>query len=106
MAKWLMVVETNCKDGSREAEYNDWYDNTHLPDVLEVPGFTKATRYENVRPAEGKGKFLASYEIETEDLDQTMAVLREHLDKKRQQGRMTDLLERVSVGHYRQISSR
>ena len=106
MAKWLLVGETNCNDATREAEFNDWYDNIHLPDVLETPGFIRATRYENTEPSEGKGKFLATYEIETDDLDQTMKALGENMGKKRAEGRMTGLIELVSRGVYKHISSR
>ena len=74
MAKWLLVVETNCVDTAREAEFNEWYDKTHLPDVLETPGFVRATRYENTNPPEGKGRFLATYEIGADDIDQVMKV--------------------------------
>ena len=106
MAKWLLVVETNSNDPAREAEFNEWYDKIHLPDVLETPGFIKATRYENLRPSEGKGKFLALYDIEADDIDQAMKALGEIMAKKTEEGRMTNLLEVVSLGYYKQISSR
>ena len=105
MAKFLFVVETNCADAAREAEFNEWYDKIHLPDVLETPGYIKATRYENTEPSEGKGKFLATYEIETDDIDETMATLYKNLDKKRVEGRFSELLVRVSRTIYRQTSS-
>jgi hypothetical protein len=105
MAKWLMVVGTNCTDATREAEFNEWYDKIHLPDVLETPGFIRATRYENAEPAEGQAKFLALYEIETDDFDSFMKAHSEDLDKKRSQGRFSELLVVVSRGIYKQISS-
>ena len=37
MAKYILEVRTNCSDPEKEAEYNDWYNNIHLPDVLETP---------------------------------------------------------------------
>jgi len=106
MAKWLLVVETNCNDTTREAEFNAWYDNTHLPDVLETTGVIRATRYENTNPPEGKGKFLATYEIETDDINQTMKALGENLGKKSAEGRMSGLAELVSSGYYKHIGSR
>ena len=106
MAKWLLVVETNSNDPAREVEFNEWYDNIHLPDVLEAPGFIKATRYENLNPSEGKGKFLALYDIEADDIDQAMKGLRETFAKKSGEDRMSPLLEAVSRGAYKQISSR
>lgn len=106
MAKFLFVVQTNCKDAAREAEFNRWYDNVHLPDILENPGFISATRYEDVEPAKGKAKYIATYEIETDDIDATMKAMRENVDKKRAQGRMSELTVVVSRGLYRRISSR
>ena len=106
MTKWLLVVETNCNDATREAVFNNWYDNIHLPDVLETPGFIRATRYENTDTPEGRGKFLATYEIETDDIKQTMKAMGENLGKKRAEGRMIGLIELVSSGYYKQISSR
>jgi len=105
MAKWLLVVYTDSADPSREAEFNEWYDKVHLPDVLPAPGLVRATRYVNTDPNPGLGKFLATYEIESEDIDKTMATIQEHLAKLKGQGRYSDLLVRVSLATYRQMSS-
>ena len=105
MTKWLLVVETNSADAAREAEFNEWYDKIHLPDVLETPGFIKATRYEATKPLEGKAKFLATYEIEADDVDEAMKVLEDNIAKKEAEGRMSELLTLVSMHIYRQISS-
>ncbi len=104
MAKWLLVVETNCADAQHEAEFNEWYDKIHLPHVLETPGFVRATRYENTEPTEGMGKFLAIYEIETNDLDQAMKALEVSMDKERAKGQSGKLGALVSRGVYRQLS--
>ena len=106
MAKWVLVVGTNCADKAREAEFNKWYDEIHLPDVLETPGFTRATRYENTAPSEGQAKFLAIYEIETDDISSFMKVNSENLAKKRAQRRFSDLMVLVTRGTYKQISSK
>ncbi len=105
MAKWLLVVETNCSDAARVAEFNEWYDKTHLPDVLETPGFIRATRYENTEPSAGKAEFLATYEIETDDIDKLMKTNSDNLAKKRAAGRFSELLVIVGRGLYRQTSS-
>jgi len=105
MAKFLLVIQTNSTDATREAEFNEWYDNVHLPDILESPGFINATRYEDTEPAEGKAKFIATYEIETDDIDATMKAMKENVDKKREQGRMSELTVVVSRGLYKQIST-
>ncbi len=105
MDKWLLLVGTNCSDAEREDEFNDWYDNTHLPDVLETPGFLGATRYENAEPSDGQAKFLALYEIETDDIDGFLKLNNENLAKKREEGRFSELLVIVSRGLYRQTGS-
>ena len=105
MAKWLLVVETNCADAARETEFNEWYDKTHLPDVLQTAGFIKATRYENTEPSEGEAKFLAVYEVETDDIDGFMKTVNENMAKKRAEGRFSELLVMVSRGFYKEISS-
>ena len=70
MERWLLTVESNSSDPAREKEFNEWYDNVHLPDVLRIPGIMRAARYENSNATEGQGKFLAFYEIETADAPQ------------------------------------
>ena len=105
MDKWITIVGTNCADPAKEKEYNDWYDNIHLPDVLETPGFIGATRYENTAPQEGEAKFLAIYEIETDDIAAFSKANMENMAKKREAGRISDLLVIVSRGQYKQISS-
>jgi len=105
MERWLLTVESNCCDPSREQEFNEWYDNVHLPDILETPGFVRAIRYENTNPAEGQGKFIAIYEIETDDLASTLTKFDEIINARAKQGRMSDLVAAVGGGLYRQISA-
>jgi len=105
MAKWLLLVETNCADKVREAEFNEWYDKTHLPDVLETPGFVRATRYENTQPSKERAKFLALYEVETDDFDKFLKANNENIAKKRAAGRFSDLMVIVGGCFYKQISS-
>jgi hypothetical protein len=46
----------------REAEFNRWYNEEHVPERLSVPGFLSAARYEAVK---GGPKHLACYELES-----------------------------------------
>jgi hypothetical protein len=105
MERWLLIVETNCSDPGREKEFNQWYDDIQVPDMLETPGIVRATRYENASPGEGQGKFLTLYEIETEDIEKTMAAEWENRVKKEQQGRVSTLSVLVSARLCRQISA-
>ncbi len=105
MEKYVLVVGLNCPDASREGEFNDWYNNIHLPDVLETKGFVRATRWEHIGPKKEDAKFLALYSIEADDIQATMKALQDNLDVKRQAGRMSNLGSLVLMGVYRQINS-
>ncbi|HVB79538.1 MAG TPA: hypothetical protein VNE82_06240 [Candidatus Binataceae bacterium] len=72
MAKYTFVVLTNPTTAAQEAEYNEWYNKIHIPDVLNVPGFVAAQRFKlaetqfaDAKPAH---RYLALYELETDDL--------------------------------------
>lgn len=78
MAKYTFVVLTNPTAG-KEAEYNEWYNGTHIPDVLSVPGFVAAQRFKVSGAQMGKAdhphSYLALYEIETDDIKASLAEL-------------------------------
>jgi hypothetical protein len=95
--QWLLLIESACKDPAREKEFNDWYDRIHIPDVLSgCSDIKRATRYVLYAPAGGHGKYLAAYEIETRDIDRTMAAHKANIEAKYAAGRKSDLLEVVS----------
>lgn len=79
MARYTFVVLTNAVDG-RDQEFNDWYDNRHLPDILATEGFVAAQRF-RLAPMDPEQEFphryLALYEVETDDLDKTNQALME-----------------------------
>lgn len=89
--QWINLVEVNCIDSSKEQEFNIWYNNTHLADVLETPGFIAATRYEMKEFRDGRGKYLTIYEIGTDNIDRTMAVRKERRKQEREKGRQSNL---------------
>lgn len=92
MTKYMLFAFSDCKDPAREAEFNDWYDNIHLPDMLEVPGMIKATRWMSARPAEGdRRRYLALYELETDNLEEFDAKVRERGMRTVEEGRFSDL---------------
>jgi hypothetical protein len=64
----LMLVFSDSVAG-REAEYDEWYESTHLPELLTLPGFVAAQRWS--RAAAGAAGLpscpqanLAVYELE------------------------------------------
>jgi hypothetical protein len=44
----------------REAQFNQWYNEVHLPELLACPGWLSASRYEAVR---GTPKYMAIYDL-------------------------------------------
>jgi len=107
MAKATVLVFTNCADPAREKEFSEWYDNTHAPDVLETPGFLSCTRYEMIGdPGPGQGKFLAIYEVESDDLPSTMAGLQQRVGELAAQGRIIDCIRVVSFTSWRELNRR
>lgn len=75
--KDLMLVFSNPTPGQEEA-YNDWYDRTHLAEIVAVPGIAAGRRYE-LAPVEVPGagappahRYLAVYELDG-DPDEVIA---------------------------------
>lgn len=50
---------------NKEAGFNQWYNEEHLPQLLSIPGVLNAARYEAVKSGP---KHLAVYELETPDV--------------------------------------
>jgi hypothetical protein len=63
MSQVLLITSVDISDGA-EADFNRWYNDVHLPEVLACPGFARATRYECTN---GQPRYLAIYEIDGED---------------------------------------
>jgi hypothetical protein len=78
MAKFSFVVLTNPVSGL-EDQFNTWYDDVHLDDVLRVRGCVSAQRFEyrdHVEPA-GKWRYLAIYEWEADSVEDARQALTE-----------------------------
>ncbi|OBI23620.1 MULTISPECIES: DUF4286 family protein [unclassified Mycobacterium] len=65
MAKGIMYVESRPSSPDREDEYNTWYDQIHIPELLTLTGIVAARRF---RPVDGNGPYVAIYELEGDDL--------------------------------------
>ena len=72
MAKYVFVVFTEPVEG-QDAEYNEWYSDVHIADVLKLDGIVAARRFKLAAmdpPQDGHRPYLALYEIETDDVSQ------------------------------------
>lgn len=76
MNKYMLAVTSSAKAGKDE-EFRKWYKNVHIPELLEVPGFVKGTRYYSDNP-EGAAPYLTIYDIDSDDIQATMNEMREH----------------------------
>lgn len=81
MAKYIMTVFSNALAG-QEDEYNKWYDEEHIPDLLGVKQVVAAQRFK-ATPVQYKGKpypphdYLTIYEFESDDIETVYASLAE-----------------------------
>jgi hypothetical protein len=76
MAKCKLIALTTPLPG-KEAEYHDWYQNTHLKEVLAIPGGVSAQRFQLVAKLMGAdpNTFLAIYDFEADDPGAVLAAM-------------------------------
>ncbi|MFA7556111.1 MAG: hypothetical protein WCY88_17850 [Spongiibacteraceae bacterium] len=74
MKEYVLVVYSNPVPG-KEQEYNDWYNNQHLSDVLAQPDYIQARRYkltdlklDDAMP-DASHQYVAFYHLHTDDPD-------------------------------------
>jgi hypothetical protein len=85
--KFIQVVFSNPVEG-KDAEFNEWYDNVHIPELMAVPGMLSAKRYALHEAAvyglEGgyrpDHRYLTIYEMEG-DVDAIMGRIVESVTK-------------------------
>lgn len=69
-----LLVFSNPVEG-KEDEYNDWYTNIHVKEVVEVEGIISAQRFTLAKGQDIENqshKYLAIYELENENVEGTM----------------------------------
>jgi hypothetical protein len=58
----IYAVRTTLSDVADEVAWNHWYDHTHIPQLLTVPGFRSVKRYSELRTPRS---YLTVYEIDS-----------------------------------------
>jgi hypothetical protein len=101
VAREILLAFSNPVDG-RDDEYNDWYTNQHLDEILAVEGFRTAQRFELVDAKMTNDtptppyRYLVLYEIEEGSLERADAALfklaRTERDEARAEGRLPRLV--------------
>lgn len=76
MTKHVLLVFTDPVDG-KEDEYNAWYNDVHLGEVLQTDGFVRAQRFKvaDLMPGVTDHTYVAIYELETDDPGAAMKAL-------------------------------
>jgi hypothetical protein len=69
--KGILLVQSRPASEDDADAYHEWYDNTHLPEILGVDGFVSARRF---AAADGDS-FLVIYEVD--DVDRAKAAMAE-----------------------------
>jgi hypothetical protein len=78
MTRFIGIALTNPVEG-REQDFNEWYDNQHVPDVLSIPGCVSAQRFKLAdtqmpnRPC--PYRYLAVYEYDADSAEQAIAAI-------------------------------
>ena len=73
----LYMVRSNPVEG-KEEEFNRWYSDVHLPEVLQIEGFQTAQRFRLTKQQMQvqSHTYLAIYTINSEDVSGTLENLR------------------------------
>lgn len=108
---WIYLVKSQPSDPAREAEFNAWYDDIDVPDVLAVPSFRRARRavglnapfVADVHLKADDGTYAAIYDIESDDIDKSIIDLYVAARKMNALGRSTDALRVVEANYYRRL---
>jgi len=115
MGEAIWMVATRCTDPAREDDFNRWYDEVHLPDILSVPHVVAARRYRLARDAsrsaspwaaEDGPRYLAVYELDTADPDAVLRAVGELRPRLVAEGRMIDVIEGSSSTFFTALGAR
>ncbi len=100
----LLLAITNCKDPSKEDEFNAWYNHMHVPDVTSPGIFRHAIRFANTDPNSPAGQYVATYETAWEDVSKAMQANRDAGESRRARGdRGSPYIEAATVGVFKKL---
>ena len=98
-SEWLMMVKSQNTDPAREADFEHWYNEIDIPDVLAVPGYERARRGHAV--GDGQRPYVALYTIASSDMDKTIIAMLMASWRMDQLGRGTDLIKVTERIYYK-----
>ncbi|MFN8559281.1 MAG: DUF4286 family protein [Dehalococcoidia bacterium] len=110
----ILLVYSNCPEG-QEDEFNRWYDTVHVPDLLALDGVVAARRFALSGPGipmtarDGSAtvaRFLAMYELDSDDTRTMMRRINQAHNELVQQGRVVAYLQVVGAATYLPLGER
>jgi hypothetical protein len=99
VGRYIAVTFTDPVEG-KEDEYNQWYDDEHLDDMLASGAIHLVRRFRAVETSRGiqsSHKYVAIYEIETDDLKEARRAIAEAGAKGKSGARMPELVNMDTV---------
>ena len=98
MNQYLILVLTEPTEG-KEDEFNDYYENTHLDEVIESAGYASAQRFRLVNQVGEQCPlpYLAVYEAEGESADEVLARLNDSRGQRQQSDALNKKTGRIWV---------
>lgn len=69
----LIAAEVLCTDPERHAEWDEWYDRQHLPDMMASGAFQTGSRWHRTPPRPGGANDLTLYEIGGQSIQDAIA---------------------------------
>lgn len=103
--KGILLVFSNCRDLSREADFNKWYDDIHMPDMVESGFYHTGYRFKAVAPGGKLSRYFVRHQyLAIYETDQDPAAAWQGIigigPRWRTEGRSTDLLAGSSRPHW------
>lgn len=66
MSHTVILIVANEPSAQREEEYNEWYNQKHIPMMFRYHGMKKASRYRLTGESRDASKYIAIYEFGSE----------------------------------------
>lgn len=83
----LIFVNVMCNDPSREAEWDAWYDEQHLPDIMATGAFAAGSRWLRCTPARFGPNHVTLYDITDCSVEHAIEISAEVMPKIAAAGR-------------------
>ena len=97
-----VLVVTMDVDPEDEAEFNKWYNEQHLPERMEIPGYVSARRF-RLEEGDGALKYLCIWEMEDGSPLQSKMYQEQNADPTALYLRVNQTIKARTRGLYRQI---